>query len=412
MKKSYLMISAVAAIFTACSGNDIYKEVEDQNIPINFSQMATEKATRAGAELDMDWFHNTAKVGFGVYGFKGDPAAATKIFKNEQVKSSLATAPYAWTHTTIRFWDKAVSNYNFYAYAPFAGTNNNDEGANPSFDYTNGFTFTGLQIIANIDVDESTTLSPDKVVATAVEGVGYTSNKLHQGGSYTVGSTTTNVTDHANAPTVPFVFNHILSKLSFKIYTPVKPNDYENVAERVANFTVKSIKIDFPTATSVTWAENGKNAVAAAGTTTYNSWAAKTGTKAAEAFETTVYNDATGTLVPYGETSTAATAIGNTYIVTPVNNTVTKHEFDIQVIYDIAYIDGTTETGCIATGTIGTGDPTKSPGDEGYDANIYAPTQNQYYIAVIKLDPAKIEFCVEKVNEWDPNGQEVEAEVE
>ena len=409
MKKSYLMIAAVAAIFTACGGNDIYKEVEEQDIPINFSQMATEKATRTGAELDMDWFHNTAKVGFGVYGFKGDPAAATKIFKNEQVKSSLATALYAWTHTTIRFWDKAVSNYNFYAYAPFAGTNNNDEGANPSFDYTKGFTFTGLPIIANIDVNESTTLSPDKVVATAVEGVGYTSNKLHQGGSYTVGSTTTNVADHANAPTVPFVFNHILSKLSFKIYTPVKPNNYATESERVANFTVKSIKIDFPTATSVTWAETIKSA--AAGTTTYSGYANKTGDKTDAAFETEVYSDATGTLVPYGESSTNASAIGNTYIVTPVNSTVKKHEFDLQVIYDIAYADGTTETGCIATGTIGTGNPELSSGDEGYDPNIYAPTQNQYYIAVIKLDPAQIEFCVEKVNEWDPNGQEVEAEV-
>lgn len=403
------MIAAAALALAACQRTDTFKDVEDQNIPINFSQMATEKATRAGAELDMDWFHNTAKVGFGVYGFKGDPAAATKIFKNEQVKSSLATAPYAWTHTTIRFWDKAVSNYNFYAYAPFAGTTNDETNANPSFDYSTGFTFTGLPIIANIDVDESTTLSPDKVVATAVEGVGYTSNKLHQNGSYTVGSTTTNVADHANAPTVPFVFNHILSKLSFKIYTPVKPNDYATAAERVANFTVKSIKIDFPTATSVTWAETAKND--AAGATTYDTYVEKTGDKTDAAFETTVYSDATGTLVPYGENSTSAAAIGNTYIVTPVNSTVTKHEFDLQVIYDIEYIDGTTETGCIATGTIGTGNPALSSGDEGYDPNIYAPTQNQYYIAVIKLDPAQIEFCVEAVNEWDPNGQEVEAEV-
>ena len=208
---------------------------------------------------------------------------------------------------------------------------------------------------------------------------------------------------------MPFVFNHILSKLSFKIYTPVKPNNYATESERVANFTVKSIKIDFPTATSVTWAETIKSA--AAGTTTYSGYANKTGDKTDAAFETEVYSDATGTLVPYGESSTNASAIGNTYIVTPVNSTVKKHEFDLQVIYDIAYADGTTETGCIATGTIGTGNPELSSGDEGYDPNIYAPTQNQYYIAVIKLDPAQIEFCVEKVNEWDPNGQEVEAEV-
>lgn len=406
MKKSYLMIAAAVALFTACAEKDTFKDVEGQEIPINFSQMATEKATRAGAELDMDWFHNTAKVGFGVYGFKGTPSADTKIFKNEQVTSTTASAPYGWTHSTIRFWDKAVNNYNFYAYAPFAGTNNSETSANPTFDYSKGFTFTGLSVIANIDVDESTTLSPDKVVATAVEGVGYTSNKLHTGGSYTDGTGTHSVADHANAPTVPFVFNHILSKLSFKIYTPVKPNNYETVAERVANFTVKSIKIDFPSATSVTWAETNKNS--AAGETTYDTYAVKTGTKANDAFETTVYNNATGTLVPYSTTSADADEIGETFIVTPVNGTVKKHEFDVQVIYDVEYADGTSETGCIATGTIGTGDPAKQPGDTGYDPNIYAPGQNQYYVAIIKLDPAKIDFCVENVNAWDPNGQDLE----
>jgi hypothetical protein len=208
---------------------------------------------------------------------------------------------------------------------------------------------------------------------------------------------------------VPFVFNHILSKLSFKIYTPVKPNDYATEAERVANFTVKSIKIDFPSATSVTWAETNKNA--AAGETTYNTYAEKTGTKLDAAFETTVYSNATGTLVPYGATSAAAVAIGNTYIVAPVNSTVTKHEFDVQVIYDVAYADGTSETGCIATGTIGTGDPdptVNDPNDASFDPNIYAPGQNQYFVAIIKLDPAKIDFCVEDVNAWDPNGEDLE----
>ena len=389
MKKSYLMIAAVAALFAACSNNDTFKEVDTQDAVIGFGHNATEKSTRA--ELDMAWFRESDNVGFGVYGFKSD----APIFTNENVVCSDENSPYAWSHTTIRFWDKAAKDaYDFYAYAPFTGTNNSATGANPTFTHTatspsttTGFTFTGLPVIVDITTDGA-----DKAVATAVEDIDYDDTRLHGG--------------HSNSPTVQFVFNHILSKLSFKIYTPVKPNNYATVADRVANFTVKSIKIDFPSAASVTWTETAKNDPA--GTTTYNTWAAKTGTKADAAFETTVYSDATGTVVPYGETSAAAVAIGNTYIVTPVNSTVTKHEFDIQVIYDIEYADGTPETGCIATGTIGTGDPALNPGDTGYDANIYAPGQNDYYVAIIKLDPAKIEFCVENVNAWDPNGQELE----
>ena len=392
MKKSLYLLATVA-IFAACANNDTFKDVDTQNAVIGFGHSATEKSTRA--ELDMAWFRESDNVGFGVYGFKSD----APIFTNENVVCSDETSPYAWSHTTIRFWDKAAADaYDFYAYAPFTGTNNT-AGTNPTFTHTptspsttTGFTFTGLPVIVDITTDGA-----DKAVAAAVEDIDYDDTRLHD--------------VHSNSPTVKFVFNHILSKLSFKIYTPVKPNDYETVAQRVANFTVKSIKIDFPSATSVTWTETAKNAPA--GTTTYDTYAAKTGGKADAAFETTVYDGATtGTPVPYGETSEAAVAIGNTYIVTPVNSTVTKHEFDIQVTYDIAYIDGTTETGCKATGTIGTGNPALSPGDTGYDANIYAPGQNQYYVAVIKLDPAKIEFCVEEVNEWNPNGQEVETEVD
>lgn len=381
------MIAVAATLFAACSSNDTLKDVDTQDSVIGFGHGATEKATRA--ELDIDWFRNTSNVGFGVYGYKNDDP----IFTNENVVCSNATSPYAWSHSTIRFWDKAVSDaYDFYAYAPFTGTNNTD-GTNPTFNKTDGFEFTGINLIEDIE-----TAGADKAIAAAVEDIDYADTRLCDA--------------HSNSPTVQFVFNHILSKLSFKIkaHDDIKPADYTTASERVATFTVRSIKIDFPSDNNVTWTENGSNDIT--GYTTYsNSYAAKTGTKADAAFETTVFTGpAHGETDAFDVTNTFE-PIGATFIVAPVNTTYPKHEFDIQVEYDILYADGTNETGCKATGTIGTGDPDATvnvPGSQTYDANIYAPAQNQYYVANIIINPDRIEFCVEDVEDWDPNGDDLE----
>ena len=383
MKKNYLLIAAAAALFAACAQTDTIKDVDTQDAVIGFGHSATEKATRA--ELNMNWFRNTSNVGFGVYGYKNDNA----IFTNENVVCSNATSPYAWSHTTIRFWDKAASDaYDFYAYAPFTGTNNT-AGTNPTFDKTDGFEFTGINLIENIE-----TSGADKAIAAAVEGIDYADGRLHDA--------------HSNSPTVQFVFNHILSKLSFKIRTAIPAHNAQT--NPTATFTVRSIKIDFPSDNNVTWTENGSDDIT--GYTTYsNSYAAKTGTKANAAFDITVFTGPAHGETDAFDVSSTAQEIGETFIVTPVNSTVTKHEFDIQVIYDILYADNTTELGCVATGTIGTGDPDEAvnvPSSASYDANIYAPGQNEYYVANIIINPAKIEFCVEGVDEWNPNGEDLE----
>lgn len=414
MKKSYLMIAAAVLTFAACSNNELINEINVQNEAepqIGFAQNAIDKTTRA--ELTMDWFH-TVNNGFGVYGYKNND----NIFKNEEVYLESAsetiegtvTSAYKWAHETVRFWDKsATTAYNFYAYAPFYGTTNSTTGANPTFT-SNGFVFSGLSVIQNITTD-----GVDKAVATAVENIGYGDVRLHG--------------VHSNSPTVQFTFNHILSKLSFKIMTTVVPTTETN---GVADITVKRIKIDFPSAASVTWTQSAKNNVT--GATSYDTYAAKTGNKTENAFETTVFTTAAistydayntaygtsldasqfsaltyklapGTTVPYSSTGAAgANAIGETFIVTPVNGTtVTKHEFDVQVVYDIAYADGTEERDCVATGTVGTGDPSVANAE-----NVYAPAQNQYYIAVINIKPTGIEFCVEAVGPWNPNGQDLD----
>lgn len=337
MKKSYLMIAAAAAIFAACSSNDTFKEVNEE-VEIGFSEAGIENQTKAA--LTQDWFNTSGKK-FGVFGYKGD----LQIFDNEEVTSTGTD----WTHTTKRFWDKAATNYKFYAYAPYASTA-------PTFSTTTGFTFTG-DIIADIDATDA-----DKAIA------------LKAPTSYT--QCCGNHGSH-----VPFVFSHVLSKLSFKA-------KISSAADALATVVIKSIDLDFPTATAPTWTQTAIGAVD--GTTSFGTYTPKDGTN----YETSVFNNSSNTTA----LTTSGAAIGKTFIVYPVNSespvSVPSHIFGIKVTYDLTYkSDNKVESGCIATGVIGDGTPS---------TNLYQPGQNDYYVVTITVDPAQVDFCVEGVNEWDP----------
>ena len=367
MKKSYLMIAAAAALLTACSSNDTFRDVDTQDVEIGFGKSYIGKTTRA--ELTLDWFQTagttTTGNAFGVYADK----SGTDIFTNERVYCSTATpdnpattevneALYVWSHPTVRFWDKGASDaYNFYAYAPY-----NSTGTNPSFGST-GFTFTGLPIIAAISEDGA-----DKAIATPLRGKDYADFAAHNAHG-------------VNAPTVDFTFNHILSKLGFKVKT--------DLPKTQVVFTVKSVTIDFPAA-SVTWAQDALTGTD--GTTTYGT------VTAYDATGHTTYTVFSGSqVVPSDATGTTDNPtfykFDNHYIVTPIGGTVTSHTFKITVVYDLEYAaDHVTETNCTATGIIGNGTPA---------ANVFAPEQNDYNIIVINIHPETIEFCVENVTSWD-----------
>ena len=112
MKKSYLMIAAAAALFAACSNNDTFKEINNEGPEIIFSTYA-QKATRAensssSYSLNLSDHHTT----FRVWGYKN--TSATAVFNGEEVSYSSSV----WSYTNNRYWDKAATTYEFYAYAP------------------------------------------------------------------------------------------------------------------------------------------------------------------------------------------------------------------------------------------------------------------------------------------------------
>lgn len=360
------MIAAAVALFAACAEKDTFKEVAEENVEIGFGQSLIGKNTRA--ELTLDWFRTqgttTTGNAFGVYADK----SGTNIFINERVycKTAQAANPnanpavtelYEWDHPTIRFWDKgAVDAYNFYAYAPYAAG-----GSNPAFG-NNGFTFTGLPLIAEI----TTNGTEDKAIAAPLRGKDYADFMNHNAHG-------------VNKPSVDFTFNHILSKLGFKIKTDL------DIAQ--VQFTVKSVKIDFPTAT-VQWAQDAITGTD--GTTTYANYQNRD-----NSYDFTVFSGSQ--VVPGVSNGTPQTPYLFTthYIVTPVNaeEESSSHVFKIEVIYDLHYEDGdVTETNCTATGIIGTGTPAQ---------NVFAPEQNDYNVVIINLHPETIEFCVEGVEGWD-----------
>ncbi|MBO7436241.1 MAG: fimbrillin family protein [Bacteroidaceae bacterium] len=148
MKKSYLMIAAAVALFTACSETDTFKDAVSENNPqpLSFSAYAG-KNTKAKGEnsQNLQDFYEA----FSVYGFKSvkrtvnnqDQVVAEDVFDNDAVeyfgedkngttifKTALPSTEWVrpnaqftagWYYENVRFWDKMAESYEFFAVAPY-----------------------------------------------------------------------------------------------------------------------------------------------------------------------------------------------------------------------------------------------------------------------------------------------------
>lgn len=144
MKKSYLMIAAAVALFTACSETDTFKDAVSENNPqpLSFSAFAG-KNTKAKGEnsASLQDFYDV----FSVYGFKtvqradgekketvfgnvpveyfaedkaGDPVYVGSKPSTEWVRAN-ETFSAGWYYEEVRFWDKMADSYEFFAVAPY-----------------------------------------------------------------------------------------------------------------------------------------------------------------------------------------------------------------------------------------------------------------------------------------------------
>lgn len=128
MKKNYLMMAMAAAMLASCAQTGLVEEIaEEPQKAIGFSTFV-DKATRAADQAEnstatydqgMNIHHET----FDVWGFKNTSSVA--VFSKETVTYVAASTgvdgssiPAHWRYNDLRYWDKAATDYYFYACAP------------------------------------------------------------------------------------------------------------------------------------------------------------------------------------------------------------------------------------------------------------------------------------------------------
>lgn len=142
MKKNYFMLAATAALFAACAETDLVNEIAVEETPqaIGFETFAN-KQTRADDETPaavttaLATHHDAYKV----WAYK-NTQNSTLVFNAEEVTASDNT------YTETQYWDKAATNYYFYAAAPALAVTEN------------GLTFNE----STTGTEESTTTNQDK----------------------------------------------------------------------------------------------------------------------------------------------------------------------------------------------------------------------------------------------------------
>lgn len=242
MKKSYLILAAVAGLFASCS-NEVL--VDDQptrtDMPkaIGFSTFS-DLSTRVGTATDLEFYHNT----FVVYGTKkstvdaadpvqyvfGDDASTTagNTAGTTVTFNSGANDPNDWTYSPYRYWDKQATYY-FRAYAPeaaplalnYAAAGNAVNVAANDFVTTAAYTLVGQNL-------QATAATEGEILSGFTGEAGKDCDMMVSDVVYEEGAT--------HNPDVNLIFKHILAKLNVTVAKAAVLD--------AAVVNVKSIKIE------------------------------------------------------------------------------------------------------------------------------------------------------------------------
>lgn len=124
MKKSYIILSVVAAAFAACSQNDIITEIADKEVPVGFETFSG-LATKSSASTVLEDYHET----FGVWGYKTVSGTESAVMDPYKVLyDDNGSGSHDWDYDGdnapatqfLKYWDKTASKYEFDAYAPYS----------------------------------------------------------------------------------------------------------------------------------------------------------------------------------------------------------------------------------------------------------------------------------------------------
>ncbi len=443
MKKSYLMIAAAAALFAACSSNDTFKEIANEDVMIGFETFH-EKATRATGEISQGTDLTKTNGGFGVWGFKYAPANAPQFSNNAVSVANTAQNNYFTTifnnvkvwyekdteltrgfkYEIPKYWDKN-SYYIFFAYAP-------QDDTNASFDNTTGrITISAIPEIQDISTGNgqsgenlvygTVTNNIVAVNATSVTDylmASYVPNQYLTAANTTSTPTGTNQNHNGNSytgkeQTVGFTFGHMLSKLQVSLQAKEQYSGIKSIA--VTKLYINNMPCSDQTTTSFT----------------QTSPAAPAGVYATDGYEST------GTLKIIDGANSGATSENPLYILKNgayANNTITlpgkqnqnfvyyvvpndpngnssndNKKYKVDIDYTITYVDTYTE-----------GNETKNVSEDVSVSGIELSwvensstvglqnlLQNNYYILTIKIGLNQIYFTVDDITGWDPKNSGV-----
>lgn len=114
MKKQYFMMAIAATMFAACSQTEVIDEVVDNSTPkaIGFTTYAEGQTRAENSQGNYTWALENHHKTFNVWAYKN--VSDTKVFNGDVVTHNGTD----WGYDNTRYWDKAATNYEFYAAAP------------------------------------------------------------------------------------------------------------------------------------------------------------------------------------------------------------------------------------------------------------------------------------------------------
>lgn len=396
MKKSYLMIAAVAALMASCSDNDNFKEaVDNENVLIGFETFH-EKSTRAAVSAKTDL--TTDNGGFGVFGYNHTDNRAvaegsismsttgtTRVFNNVKVWYQDGADTDGFTYAVPKYWDK-YKFYTFFAYAPW------NETAVTLTEGTGKFVRTDVKSLQSTNnassvtvgsesrvkyVEANETAVTDYLIATCVTGQKYNGTNQSEK-SYT-----------GKEKTVGFTFSHILSKLNVTVKAKDEASGHKYLGVKDIQVTSLNIENLPSTSADLTYTQTAADGVAGTfSTTNYETTLTIIGsTNALTAGPLYILDGGAD-----GATITAPTTYIDQafhYWVAPNTPTGTGHDkYKLNINYTINYVDGTSDP---FTRTIDLSAAT---------ANFKTMAQNNIYNITVTIALDQIYFDVDAIEGW------------
>lgn len=429
MKTRYLYCIASIALLTACSTNEEHETVTNDGLQkVTFADpFVGKELTKASGDIttndlkkfkvkvwgDLIGTHSTAEtfVAPSVTGSYSQHSADAPFYNGDEISHNGTT----WSSTKEYYYPRDKYYYRFVAFAPaeaLTGSNPIQVSMNANYQTFSGATssdygVSNVPLVQEIDNTNDAKKGWDLLVSNRVLSI----------------PSTNYITDRAK---ISFTFQHILSRLSFYVYT----TESEGTTVKV-----KSIKAYLPkgatgqyrqnTATEKPTAEGKTNAKYNSTNSTWNSstndsWEWTTGftditnVVTPTQFDAQVVNDAGNTYQEYevqtsGEgdvvkhltsnefssviNDASITKIGKEYFLAPTpayndgtSDKVAKYHFFVKVKYEVSTATTTKEY----TGYINL-----------YDANFYRFKQGWHHKIYLKLNEKKIRFITASVDNWE-----------